>query len=269
VLTNDHLACELPNASSSHLYSFISKVLQATSVQPVPIKETSPYKLDFTSLCMTFLSHELNRATYYIGCDLCFQQTPTDIALAAFRDKGLPSETETSQIISRTLSIHEQRYQNQYRKQKPTYRIMTKAGCERFLKTGETTDHFVGFRPFTLEERKEIFANMLHAAKQNHYFTPLLLKDDGFPHRYNLVCYEKLGISIDAKDTDYDISSGYRSVFLMLPEFTRQYLDYYLDILVAEKCYSRVQSLEMLEYMYQHFLSEHHLQREQKGTPEN
>ena len=269
VLSSDTLAYELPNASSCYLFSFISKVLQGVPIQPIAIKESSPYKLDFSSLCMTFLSHELNRATYYIGCDLCFQQTPTDIALAAFRDKGLPSETEAAQIISRTLSIHEQRYQNQYNKRKPTYRIMTKAGCERFLKTGEATDHFAGFRPFTLEERKVIFANMLHAARENQYFIPLLLIDDSFTHSYNLVCYEKLGISIDTKNTDYDISKGYRSVFLMLPEFTKQYLTYYLDILVAEKCYSRKQSLEMLESMYEQFLSANHLQNQSKEAPES
>lgn len=209
---------------------------------------------------MTFLSHELNRATYYISSDLCFHQIPTDIALAAFRDKGLTTESETSLVISRTLSIHEQRYQNQYKKRKPTYRIMTQSGCERFLKTGETTDHFIGFRPFSPEERNVVFANMLCAAKENHYFIPLLLKDDHFSHRFNLVCYDRLGISIDAKDTDYDISNGYRSVFLMLPEFTKQYMDYYLNILVAEKCYSRKQSLDMLENMYLDFLKFYNLQ---------
>lgn len=257
VFGGDHIAYEMPNPTACRMYAFVSRVLQAANPQPVAIKETSPYKLDFSSLCMTFLSHELNRATYYIGSDLCFQQIPTEIALAAFRDKGLSSDEETSRIINRTLSIHEQRYQNQYRKKKPTYRIMTEAGCERFLETGETTDHFVGFRPFTVDERKVIFQNMLNAAQQNSNFIPLLLIDSDFTHRYNLVCYEKLGVSIDAKDTDYDIDSGYQSVFLMLPEFTRQYLSYYLDILVNEKCYSRQKSLEKLEAMYHRFLQQH------------
>lgn len=259
VFTANKIAYEMPNASASHLFSFIDRVLRGAYPQPVPIKETSPYKPDFTSLCMTFLSHELNRATYYIGSDLCFQQTPTEIAIAAFRGKGLSSDQETNRIIERTLSIHEQRYQNQYSKKKPTYRIMTKAGCSRFLETGETADHFVGFRPFTPEERKVIFENMLNAAHANKCFIPLLLRDVGYVHRYNLVCYDKLGVSIDDKNTDYDISSGYRSVFLMLPEFTKQYLSYYMDILVNEKCHTREESLGILEQMYQDFITQHQL----------
>lgn len=259
VLSSDLLAYELPNVSACHMFSFVNRVLEGVQPPPVLIKEINPYQLDFSSLCMTFLSHELNRATYYIGSDLCFHQTPTDIAMAAFRDKGLLSDEETARLIERTLSIHEQRYQNQYRKKKPTYRIMTRSGCERFLATGESTDHFVGFRPYTPEERKVIFGNMLKAARQNSYFIPLLLIDTGFAHRYNLVCYDKLGVSIDAKDTDYDISNGYRSVFLMFPEFTKQYLEYYLDILVGEKCYSRQKSLEMLEEMYHQFLLKNNL----------
>ncbi len=255
IFVGGSIAYELAEPTSCQLFSFISKVLQGASPQPVAIKETNPYKLDFTSLCMTFLSHELNRATYYIGCDLCFQQIPTDIALAAFRDKGLLSDEETMQTISRTLSIHEQRYQNQYKKKKPTYRIMTISGCERFLATGETTDHFIGFRPFTPQERQKIFKNMLKAAHENNYFIPLLLIDADYSYQYNLVCYDKLGISIDVKDTDYDISNGYRSVFLMLPEFTKQYQEYYLDILVNERCHSRSKSLELLNQMYTDFLA--------------
>ncbi len=259
VFVGNCIAYELENTSNCHLFSFISKVLQHASPQPIAIKETSPYKLDFSSLCMTFLSHELNRATYYIGGDLCFQQTPTDIALAALRDKAFSSDEEIQQIINRTLSIHEQRYQNQYKKKKHTYRIMTFSGCERFLSTGETTDHFIGFRPFTPEERKMIFGNMLQAARENPYFIPLLLLDDEHTYRYSLVCYEKLGVSIDARDTDYDIANGYRSVFLMLPEFTKQYLEYYLDILVGKRCHTRQRSLELLEAMYAAFLVQNQL----------
>ncbi len=260
IFTDEQTAYELPRASSCQMYSFISKVLQEVQAQPVAIKEPSPYKVDYASLCMTFLSHELNRATYYFGFDTCFQQTPTEIAMAAFRDKGLLSCAETSYIINSTLSLHEQRYQNQYRKKKPTYCILSRAGCEHFLKTGKASDHFVGFRPFTPEERKVIFGNMLEAARQNRHFTPLLLKCTDCTYRYNLVCYEKLGISINARDTDYDISKGYRSVFLMLPELTKQYIAFYLNDLVPTQCYSRSQSLEFLEEIYLDFLNENQLQ---------
>jgi len=140
--------------------------------------------------------------------NLCFQQIPTDIALAAFRDKGLSSDEETMQTISRTLSIHEQRYQNQYKKKKPTYRIMTISGCERFLATGETTDHFIGFRPFTPRERQKIFKNMLKAAHENNYFIPLLLIDADYSYQYN----PRIQLS-----PAYKIPSPVSSVLSLLP----------------------------------------------------
>ena len=136
------------------------------------------------------------------------------------------------------------------------YHIMTMSGIQRFLNTGMSTDHFIGFRAFTVEERKIIFEEMLKAAEQNRCFIPLLLKNEDFRHQYNLVCYDKLGVSIDAKDTNYDISNGYRSVLLMLPEFTKQYQEYYLDMLVTEKCYSRDESLRMLKSAFDEFVLE-------------
>lgn len=266
IFVNNQTAYELSSPEACHMFAFVERVLKGVYPQPVAIKETNPYKLDFSSLCMTFLSHELNRATFDISNDLSFQQTPTDIALAAFKEKGYASNEETAKIISRTLSIHEQRYQNQYRKKKMTCRVMTKAGCKRFLETGKMTDHFIGLRPFTPEERKVIFGSMLQAAQKNSCFSPLLLIDADFRHRYNLVCYENLGVSIDAKDTDYDIGNGYQSVFLMLPEFTRQYSEYYRDILVGEKCHSRKRSIELLEDMYEDFLQKYDLLNEHESN---
>ena len=208
---------------------------------------------------MTFLSRELNRATFYVSNDLCFQQVPVEIAVRALRDKGMFSEEEISQIIQRTLTIHEQRHQNLYNKKKKTCLIMTLSGCRRFLQTGYTTDHFFAFRAFTPEERRQIFGKMIQAAKSNPNFVPLLLKDPDFRYRYNLVCYEKLGVSFDEMDTDYDISNGYRSIFLMFPHFTQQYMDYYMKTLVVDRCLSREDSLAALGKMYQQFLEENGL----------
>ena len=133
---------------------------------------------------------------------------------------------------------------------------MTVIGCERFLKTGLCSDHFFGFRPFTVAERKQIFGKMLSAAESNPHFIPLLMKDHRFECRHNLVCYDKLGISIDLTNTDYDMQKGYRSVFLTYPEFTQQYMDYYLSTLVREKCHTQQESLQLLKSMYENFLKE-------------
>lgn len=250
---------ELPNASASHIYRFIANLFKSIRSSLAPLKENANPNEDFTSLCMTFLSHELNRATYSVTNSVCFHQIPTEIAIAAINGADFFSEEEAVSLIERTISIHEQRFQNLYRKRKPSYMIMTQHGCEQFLETGVSLDHFVGFRPFTPDERMIIFKTMLDNAKNNPYFSPLLMKDPHFRHRYNLECYEKLGVSLDATDTNYDLHSGYQPVFLMFPEFTRQYLAYYLETLVTEKCYSRETSLRILREMYDQFLEKFNL----------
>lgn len=259
VITNDSFVHEMPNASASTPFAFLSTIIDSLSPAPFHLKESSGTAGDFASLCMNFLSHELNRGTYSIANDLCFQQTPSDIIVAALRDKALLPPEEIEMLINRAYAIHEQRYQNQYSKKKPAYRIMTLEGCRSFLKTGRSTDHFFAIRPYTPEERKTIFGNMLQAAKQNPYFIPLLIKNKHFKCRYNIVCYDKLGISLDLTDTDYDIEKGYHSVFLVYPEFTKQYMEYYLNTVVPVRCYSANESLALLEELYSTFLEENHL----------
>ncbi|MBP3646935.1 MAG: hypothetical protein J6K55_10995 [Clostridia bacterium] len=252
---------ELPNAEASQIYHFMSNLFNSIRSQLSPLKETENPQEDFTSLCMTFLSHELNRATYSLTNSLCFQQFPTKIAIAAINGADFFSEKEAAVLIKRTIAIHEQRFQNFYHKRKPAYMIMTQRGCEQFLETGVSLDHFVGFRPFTPAERQVIFETMLSNAENNPYFSPLLMKDPHFQHRYNLECYDKLGVSLDATDTNYDLASGYHPVFLMFPEFTRQYLSYYLETLVNERCYSRETTLRILNEMYHRFIQKFGLQK--------
>lgn len=257
--SSNGVAYELPNAVSCGIFNYISNVLTALHPEPQPLREPLPPNEDFPSLCMTFLSHELNRATYSIFGDLCFEQIPCDIAMAALQDKGMFSDEETARIIQRTLSIHEQRFRNMYGKKKPSYHVMTLEGCERFLETGLSTDHFVGFRAFTPDERKRIFAEMLSAARNNPAFIPLLLKERNFQYRYNLVCYDKLGVSLDEKDTDYDLNKGYRSIFLMFPTFTQQYAAYFMETIVKELCLNKEDSLHELERMFSAFLVKYQL----------
>lgn len=256
---------ELPDASACGMFQYTSNLFRAIRSTVTSLKENENPNEDFTSLCMTFLSHELNRATYSLANGLCFQQIPTSIAIEALNGADFFSEQEISELVERTFSIHEQRHQNLYNKRKPTYMIMTQQGCEQFLETGVNMDHFIGFRPFTPEERSIIFKLMLDSASRNPYYSPLLMKDPHFQHRINLECYDKLGVSLDAVNTDYNLQNGYRPIFLMFPEFTKQYLAYYLEVLVSEKCYSRETSLRILHEMYDSFLQKFNLKHE-KGA---
>ncbi|MDD6141883.1 MAG: hypothetical protein PUD16_00100 [bacterium] len=262
VLTDGYVAHELSNADATDLFAFYTNILRSHTMKLIPLLEDRNRYSDFSALCMTFLNHELNRATYTISNDICFQQIPSSICVDALRDKAALTPAQTEALIRRALPIHEQRYQNQYKKKKPTYRIMTLEGCRKFLNTGYSSDHFFAFRAFTPEERTRIFAEMLQKAAENPYYSPLLLRDPGFQPRYHLVCYDKLGVSFDEAITDYNIAKGDPSIFLTFPEFTKQFQNYYLQTLVNEKCYSREESLQILERMLHSFISEHQLNNE-------
>lgn len=247
---------ELQNAKECDMFGYLSKMFSSLDAKPQPIKEKPNAVEDFTSLSMTFLSHELNRSSYSITAGLCFQQIPTDIAIAALRDGAFLQQDELADVIERTRSIHDQRFQNFYHKKKKSYQIMTVKGCRQFLETGFNSDHFVGFRPFTLEERKRIFQHMLEAAETNPYFVPLLFKNHEATLGLYIECNDKLGIALDTQSTNYDIKNGYHSVFLMYPDFTEQFMHFYRDTLVAEKSHSKQDSLAILKEMYRSFLSE-------------
>ena len=253
-----HEAYELPNAAESDMFHHIANLFRTIRPAPIPLKEIPLQKQNFPSLCMSFLSRELNRSTYSLTNGICLQQIPVEIAIAAIRDCTSFDEKEAEELISEAYSIHERRFQNLYQKKKPTYLIMTKQGCESFLKTGLTLDHFVGFRAFTIEERQSIFKHFLENARSNSYFTPLLLKERELEYTFNMECYDKLGVLLDAKDNNYDPEGGYRSVFLTYPDFTRQYLSYYLETLVSDQCHTRAESLEILENIFKKFLSQKH-----------
>ena len=255
IILDDAHFCEMPPVQAFSMMEFVSQMFRTLHPTPIPLKETANAKQDFTDLCMSFLSHELNRATYSIMYGLSFSQIPLETALAAIQENDYFSKEQLRDVLQRTVTIHEQRFQNLYSKRKPTCMIMTKSGCEEFLGTGLTLDHFVGFRAFTPEERKSIFRTMLDNAKVHPFFVPLLLRDDSIHFHFNIECYDKLGVLIDAKDTNYDLSSGYQPIFLKYPDFTRQFQAFYLDTLTTKHCYSREESLEILEKMYNRFLS--------------
>lgn len=253
-LADERLAYDLPAGTGAGWFALLASMLRGMKPSPTALRESMNDSKDLCSLCMTFLSHELNRAIYSLGNDVFFQQIPPEILCDAIADKGVIAPEDLNQLYTLALPIHERRYRNQYEKKKATYQIMTVAGCQRFLDTGLCADHFYAIRPFTPQERAQIFGQILSAARQNPSFVPLLAKDARLTYRYSLICYEKLGLSLDLANADYNTENGYRSTFLLCPNFTQPYTAYYLKRLAGERCYSREESLMKLQELYAAFL---------------
>ena len=170
-----------------------------------------------------------------------------EIALASFQDKSLFPPEVASSLLKQLISLHERRFQNLYTKKKPAITALSPDGCRRFLESGKSRDHFTGIRSFLPKERLITFSTMLKYADINRNFSPIVLKDQGFLGKYLTVGYDRLGVALTEYDTGYDSDAGYDYVFLSYPEFTSQYTDYYKATVLKERCYSREESLRLLQ----------------------
>lgn len=245
---------ELAPASAARLYPFVEHILDQLCPKPKPLKAYGQQAMDYSSLMMSCLSRELNRSTYSCGADMYFFQTPPNIALAAFRDKAAFTPKMAAMLEKRLFPIYEQRFQNLYTKKKPSYSVMSWDGCRQFLYTGMASDHFMGFRAFTPAERAVTFSTMLKAAEQNPAYSPILLRENGFSGPFHVMLYDKLGVVLGQPDTDYGPSSGYDYIFLNYPDFTGQCEDYFLNVLLKERCRSREESLRLLHAMLEDYV---------------
>lgn len=255
VVSNNQIAYEMPKAAAGDMYAYIRTIIEGITPAPYAIKESVGHAGSYASLYMGHFSHELNRATYSITSGLLLQQVPSNIVVAAFKEKQALPPKEMEELIRTVAPIHEQRYQNHYRKRKPTYCAITLTGCRQFLRDGRLTEFF-GFRPFTPLERKCIFGEMLKQARENPYNKVFLVKESTYENRFTVVCYDKLGIAVDCTDTDYRWDANNHSIFLNYPEFTRQFLDFYMHTLIPERCLSEAESLRTLEALFADFLTE-------------
>ncbi len=244
-------AYELANAKRSAIQCFLERILR--DVPTTAFKEMQQRKMDYVSLAVSCMSRELNRKLYLFGKSVCFQQTPVDIALSAFLDKGVfPAET-AQKLVKQIMPIHRRRFENLLYQKKPTISIMSIEGCEHFLQTGMSSDHFVGFRAFTPQERLRIFEIMLDAAQADSGYMPLLLKQADPKCRYFVLCYDKLSIVLLKVDTNYDLDGHFDYVLLNFPELTKQYEDAFQNRIIKEGCHSREESLRILRTMMEEY----------------
>ncbi|NLO85635.1 MAG: hypothetical protein GX096_09435 [Clostridiales bacterium] len=253
ILKDHESVYELPNSNSSKLFDFISEILIGSTPPPVQVKEDLGRASSYNEMLMRILSLELNRATYYLSPDICYMQIPVDIGLQAFADgNAFPPEVKQN-LVDTAVSLHSQRHHNFYYKHKHNFSIISLDGCRQFLETGRSTDHFAGFRSFTIKERMEIFNLMIERANNSPFYHPFLLLKPSFFSKYICVVYDQLGILLCTYDTSYQLNVDTQMIFLALPEFADRFTDCYLDFLLPEHCHTKEESLRLLTDLYDEY----------------
>lgn len=253
-IIKDHSSVyELPNPHSSNLFAFLSSILSASSKPPTKITEHLTDETTYEELLMRIFSLELNRVTYYLSPDICYMQIPVPIGLKAFNEcDHFPPEVRTK-LVDSAMSLHSQRHHNFYHKHKHNFSIISLNGCRSFLETGRSTDHFIGFRSFTIPERLEIFKLMIERARENSFYHQFVLKEHSFFSKYICVCYDQIGLLLCPYNTSYQIGNNTNMVILKTPELATLFADYYCDCLLTEQCYSREESIALLTDLYNEY----------------
>ena len=200
---------------------------------------------NFIGFCSLLSELEANCATYDLKPDICVMYIPFSILSGAFMTSNLPPEFYEDKALARIKSIFEKRILNTYTKRKPTYAIMNSYALEQFARTGKTSDHMPGLRAFTVDERIEIFEQLLKACKTNPWFEVYLRKDDSLAD-YNICCYAGRGLFMALNGSDY-LSEHSPEIILTPPaSFYSLFETFYREELIRNHCFTASESREMI-----------------------
>lgn len=189
---------------------------------------------------------ESDTETWEIKPDLCICYISQNILRAALEEGPIPAE-QLSPVIDALVRLHGRRYDNMMHKRKATHLLLKKEAMRKFALTGRTSDHFVGFRPYTPTERMSILSTLLHQQLENKFFHVHFLRDDRTMPDNNLMFYGKNCISLFSRGTHYDMNKAYADVRLDLPAgFMEALQKYYIYDLVKELCVSESESVDYL-----------------------
>ena len=184
-------------------------------------------------------SHEL-----YIKQNFGIMMIPFKILLVLFIDSNYLGLDAHDISVKEIIDILKMRTTNYNCCKRNKHNYFTKRGLYDFVRTGMLSDHFVGFRPFTKDEIKEILLYNLNNLKYNKYFKIYLLKDDYFVNNIEILYYRYNKITL------YDSCSGYGRDYTEIVISAKSLVEIYDDFIVNEVMRNYIYNEEeTLEYL--------------------
>ncbi len=197
-------------------------------------------------ICRRYLNCELDRTTYCLAPDICFELIPYEILKKVMFDSALSECDEQTPQAAELIDIHRMRYENIRRKKKKTVFMFTWEGLKKFARTGRTTDHVAGMRTFTPQERITILKDVVEQCRSNVYLSVYILRTDTKVRGMTLTTHEGLGTYLLDSNTQYDVVRGHSEAFILMPEFAATLSDFFRDELIEKHTYSEAESIDML-----------------------
>ena len=206
---------------------------------------------DYLEFIRQFSALETDRNTYRLKPDICVDIIPTHILKAAGLGGNLPKVEGFDALIDAFEVLFSQRIHNVFTKHRVTHLVMKRAAMRNFTQSGFATDHFWGFRPYTREERIEIYETLIDHQQHNPYFHLNFLKDDSFVRDAEIGYYEGLGMLFLPTHTPYDLHDRYAEVMITQTDFCERFKNYYLQTILRNEVISPQETLAFLREQVQ------------------
>jgi len=183
--------------------------------------------------------------------DIHFNCVPTELlyqsVMEGFAQTGLASGPELLELVEQLQIIHDKRYQNIFKKHRPTHLVYSLQAMERFMRTGVQSDHFFIQRAYTMNERKEILRGMYRVMQEDPHFNIHFVRRD-MPELYNeMTYYEGKGVLLLDAYTGYDLHDDHSEALITLPAFQQRFCRFFMDALLPQFVLSRAECCEEIE----------------------
>lgn len=209
--------------------------------------QTAEDYLNFLNQC---IEYERNRTIFQIKPDLGTEHIPVDLLLANFRSFSAYSNAADIRAGEDALyRAFEIRHANLHSKRQPTYIFLNKNSMIDFAKTGVMVDHPACLRPFTPQERVQIFEYIIEQSRKNPYYFPLFLTNPDSYKKYSFVGYDKFGLLVYGLDTSYSQEDHYREILLTSPDIVDHFTNFALNVVLKSQVESLRSSIEFFQHL--------------------
>ncbi len=203
---------------------------------------------DYPDFCQYCASLEEGNAVFMLKPDLQYSSISGDLFKRVMQEGPMADDPSFPTIIDTLKDIYNTRFNKTFSRHQHTWLVMKYSGMLHFAETGRLSDHFVGFAPFTCDERKTILRFVLDQMINNpfiHYH--FLINDVSIPG-IEVDLYEKKGLLIQNQATNYDLSDGCaEEILITSPSAMNQWKEYFIKKLVEEECWNKKKSCAIME----------------------
>lgn len=234
---------------AAEFMAFFHRALEAFVGDALPLKTEYPEQEvsgGLLAICRRYLNCEKDRAICCLAPNVCFELIPCEILKPVMLDSALKGCPEDDPMVVELIRIHCARYENISQKKKKTVFVFSWEGLHRFAHTGYATDHVVGMRPFTPQERIAILRDVIEQCRTNVYLHIYILHPDLKVRGMTLTTHEGMGVYLLDSNTKYDVVNGHSEAFILMPDFAATLADFLCSELIEKHAFSEAESMEML-----------------------